>query len=181
MSGVSARPPDGADRAGAGASGEEEVSHEKNYMEAVRGRRHRANSWLRRRADQTLEELFAGKKYNGQREPQGAENLQAGFAGAEDYDADKHGRRPPYIVIVRRPEARSRNDDGPQAVEVQPIEMCAHDEARARAIRMLPTSRDIVQRLCTKPYFGGAFTVLKPIAWPCSRTTPTRTTSGRVR
>ena len=24
---------------------------------------------------------------------------------------------------------------------------------------------DIVQRLCTKPYFGGAFTVLKPIAW----------------
>jgi len=24
---------------------------------------------------------------------------------------------------------------------------------------------DIIQHLCAKPYFGGAFTVLKPISW----------------
>lgn len=34
------------------------------------------------------------------------------------------------------------------------------------ATRTWPTSRRTSsQRLCTRPYFGGCFTVLKPIAW----------------
>lgn len=49
--------------------------------------------------------------------------------------------------------------------------LCAHFGKEAyhfRALRYQDVANikeDIVQRLCTKPYFGGAFTVLKPIAW----------------
>lgn len=40
------------------------------------------------------------------------------------------------------------------------------EEARKAAYQDVANIKeDIVQRLCTKPYFGGAFTVLKPIAW----------------
>ena len=30
---------------------------------------------------------------------------------------------------------------------------------------LLYVKEDMIQRFCTKPYFGGVFTVLKPIVW----------------
>ena len=46
-------------------------------------------------------------------------------------------------------------------------EYTAYDEGKEREgyQDVANIKEDIVQRLCTKPYFGGAFTVLKPIAW----------------
>ena len=85
----------------------------------------------------------------------------------EDYDADvdTDAAAAPYIV-VRMTGGEIKNDDGPQAVEFSLI-VCAYDEGKEREgyQDVANIKEDIVQRLCTKPYFGGAFTVLKPIAW----------------
>ena len=59
-----------------------------------------------------------------------------------------------------------KNDDGPQEVEFSLI-ICAYDEGLERDgyQDVANIKEDIIQRLCTRPYFGGCFTVLKPIAW----------------
>ena len=85
----------------------------------------------------------------------------------EDYDADvdTDAAAAPYIV-VRMTGGEIKNDDGPQAVEFSLI-VCAYDEGKEREgyQDVANIKEAIVQRLCTKPYFGGAFTVLKPIVW----------------
>ena len=45
--------------------------------------------------------------------------------------------------------------------------ICAYDTGIERAgfQDVANIKEDIVQRACTAPYFGGAFTILKPIAW----------------
>ena len=69
-------------------------------------------------------------------------------------------------IVVRMTGGEIKNDDGPQAVEFSLI-VCAYDEGKEREgyQDVANIKEDIVQRLCTKPYFGGAFTVLKPIVW----------------
>lgn len=110
---VSARPTDGADRTGAGASGEEEVSHEELYG-CGEGRRHRANSQLCQDAlIETLEELFVGKKYNGQQSRKELKIFKQDLPVPEDYDADvdTDAAAAPYIV-VRMTGGEIKNDDG---------------------------------------------------------------------
>ncbi len=74
-------------------------------------------------------------------------------------------RTAPYIV-VRMTGGEIADDKSPQTVEFSLI-ICAYDTGIERDgfQDVANIKEDIVQRACTAPYFGGAFTILKPIAW----------------
>lgn len=116
---------------------------------------------------ETLEELFTGKKFNGQEGRKTLKIYKQDLPVPEDNDADADtdAAAAPYIV-VRMTGGQIENDDGPQKVEFSLI-ICAYDTGAAREgyQDVANIKEDIVQRLCAVPYFGGAFTVLKPIAW----------------
>ena len=80
-------------------------------------------------------------------------------------DADTDVAHAPYIV-VRMTGGEIADDKSPQTVEFSLI-ICAYDTGIERAgfQDVANIKEDIVQRACTAPYFGGAFTILKPIAW----------------
>ena len=71
----------------------------------------------------------------------------------------------PYIV-ARMTGGAIKDESGPQTVEFSLI-VCAYDEGGAREgyQDVANIKEDIVQRVCTRPYFGGAFTILKPVVW----------------
>lgn len=114
-----------------------------------------------------LEELFAGKKYSGQ---EGRKALRIfkqdlPIPGENDTDVDTDEAHAPYIV-VRLTGGEIADEDSPQVVEFSLI-LCAYDTGADRAGFQDVTNirEDIVQRVCTAPYFGGVFTIVKPIAW----------------
>lgn len=114
-----------------------------------------------------LEELFQGKKYSGQ---EGRKRLRVfkqdlPIPEDNDIDADSDQACAPYIV-VRMSNGQIKDDDAAQSVEFSLI-ICAYDTGKQREgyFDVANIKEDIIQRLCTRPYFGGAFTVLKPIAW----------------
>ena len=114
-----------------------------------------------------LRELFAGKKYNGQegRKPLVIFKQDLPIPEENDVDADTDVAHAPYIV-VRMTGGEIADDKSPQTVEFSLI-ICAYDTGIERAgfQDVANIKEDIVQRACTAPYFGGAFTILKPIAW----------------
>lgn len=114
-----------------------------------------------------LEELFAGKKYAGQEGRKALQVFKQDLPIPEDNDrdADTDEACAPYI-LVRMNSGQIKDDDAAQTVEFGLI-ICAFDTGRLREgfEDVENIKEDIVQRFCTKPYFGGAFTVLKPIAW----------------
>lgn len=114
-----------------------------------------------------LNELFRGKLYNGQ---EGRKTLQVykqdlPIPEDNDVDADIDRACAPYIV-VRMSNGQIKDDDAPQTVEFSLI-ICAYDTGGKREgfEDVENIKEDIIQRLCTRPYFGGAFTVTKPMAW----------------
>lgn len=114
-----------------------------------------------------LEELFEGKKYNGQ---QGKEYLTVykqdlPIPEDNDDDADADIASAPYIV-VQMTNGSISGDDSTQNVYFSII-ICAYDSGTKREgwKDVANIKEDIIQRVCSAPYFGGAFTVLKPIAW----------------
>ena len=114
-----------------------------------------------------LEELFQGKKYTGQegRKPLKVYKQDLPVPESNDEDVDTDAAAAPYIV-ARMSGGTVKNDGGPQEVEFSLI-ICAYDEGLERDgyQDVANIKEDIIQRLCTRPYFGGCFTVLKPIAW----------------
>ena len=113
-----------------------------------------------------LQELFAGKKYNGQEGRKALTIFKQDLPIPEenDVDADTDEAHAPYIV-VRMTGGEIADDKSPQLVEFSLI-ICAYDTGLDRAGFQDVTNikEDIVQRACSAPYFGGAFTILKPIA-----------------
>ena len=114
-----------------------------------------------------LEELFEGKKYNGQ---QGRKELKIykqdlPIPQSDDADVDTDKAEAPYIV-VRMTGGQIEDDDSPQTVDFSLI-VCAYDTGLGREgwQDVANIKEDIVQRVCTRPYFGGAFTILKPVVW----------------
>ncbi len=114
-----------------------------------------------------LQELFAGKKYNGQ---QGRKELKIfkqdlPIPEETDYDADTDAAYAPYIVVAMS-GGQIKDDDAPQTVDFGLI-VCTYDRGINRDgwQDVANIKEDIIQRLCSQPYFGGAFTVLKPITW----------------
>jgi hypothetical protein len=114
-----------------------------------------------------LSELFKGKKYNGQtgRKPLKVYKQDLPIPETGDDDVDTDAAAAPYIV-VRMIGGEIPDDDSPQGVQFS-ITMCAYDSGVQREgyQDVANMKEDIVQRVCTRPYFGGAFTIEKPITW----------------
>lgn len=114
-----------------------------------------------------LEELFKGKKYNGQQSRKELTIFKQDLPVPESYDADADtdAASAPYIV-VRMTGGQIEDDDSPQKVEFSLV-VCAYDEGKEREgyQDVANIKEDIIQRICTRPYFGGCFTVLKPFVW----------------
>lgn len=84
---------------------------------------------------------------------------------SDDADVDTDKAEAPYIV-VRMTGGQIEDDDSPQTVDFSLI-VCAYDTGLDREgwQDVANIKEDIIQRVCKAPYFGGAFTVLKPITW----------------
>ena len=114
-----------------------------------------------------LRELFDGKLFNGQQGRKALKVYKQDLPIPEnnDEDVDLDAAAAPYVVVVMT-GGQIPDDDGPQLVEFS-LTICAYDEGvnREGFQDVANIKEDIVQRVCTRPYFGGAFTILKPIAW----------------
>lgn len=114
-----------------------------------------------------LRELFEGKKYNGQegRKPLRVYKQDLPIPEGNDADVDTDAAEAPYIV-VRMTGGEIPDEKSTQTVEFSLI-ICTYDTGADRAGFQDITNirEDIVQRACTRPWFGGAFTIKKPIAW----------------
>lgn len=114
-----------------------------------------------------VEELMDGKRYTspGGKRAVRVYEQELPIPTEIDTDADTEDAPPPFI-IVRVEGGEIKNDDDPQTIEVNLV-LCAYDEARERTgWQDVGNMRErIVDELCEYPYFGGAYTVLKPIKW----------------
>ena len=114
-----------------------------------------------------LKELFADKLFCGQegRKPLKIYKQDLPIPQSDDADADTDKAEAPYIV-VRMTGGQIEDDDSPQTVDFSLI-VCAYDTGLDREgwQDVANIKEDIIQRVCKAPYFGGAFTVLKPITW----------------
>lgn len=115
-----------------------------------------------------LRELFAGKTYNGQKGPKELTIIKQDLPipkRQRDRRADTDDAFAPYIV-VEMDEGVIPDDDSPQLVDFGLV-ICTYDRGTEREgyLEMSNIKEDIIQRLCARPYFGGAFTILKPISW----------------
>ncbi len=118
-----------------------------------------------------LQELFKGCKYSS---PEGKKLLRIFRQGlntpvGNDEDVDTDDASAPYI-IVRMEGGEIPDDSSPQLVEFS-LEICAYDYGGENdgALDVMNIKEKIVQRVCSAPYFGGCFTILKPIAWAVQR------------
>jgi hypothetical protein len=114
-----------------------------------------------------LEELFQGKDYTS---PAGRRSLRIirqdiPIPEDDDEDVDTEESAVPYVRVAMN-GGEIPDDDSPQMVEFS-LTICAYDGGTQReGMRDVANIKeDIIQRVCTKPYFGGVFTILKPIAW----------------
>ena len=114
-----------------------------------------------------LRELFRGHKYNGQNGRKQVKIFKQDLPVPEDNDddADTDAAAAPYIV-VRLVGGQIANDDSTQQVQFS-ITICAYDSGNKREgfQDVANMKEDVVQKVCAEPYFGGTFTVEKPVAW----------------
>ncbi len=114
-----------------------------------------------------LEEMFRGQLYNGQEGQKPLKIFKQDLPVPEDTDADVDTDMAlaPYLV-VRMTSGEIKDENSPQTVEFS-IVICTYDCGKAREgyQDVANIKEDIMQRVCQQPYFGGAFTILKPIAW----------------
>lgn len=120
-----------------------------------------------------LEELFDGRKFMGQegRKPLKIIRQDIDIPEDNDEDVDTDISAAPYIKVAMT-GGEIPNADSPQLVEFS-LTICAYDTGtKHEGFRDVANIKeDIVQRVCTRPYFGGAFTILYPIAWAIQQDT----------
>jgi hypothetical protein len=114
-----------------------------------------------------LRELFEGKKFSGQegRKTLNVYKQDLPVPEDNDVDADTDAAAAPYIV-VQMTGGEIRDDNSPQTVDFS-LAICCYDTGKEREgyQDVANIKEDIIQRICSAPYFGGAFTILKPIVW----------------
>lgn len=114
-----------------------------------------------------LEELFDGKKFSGQEGRKALKIYKQDLPIPDDNDVDSDADTAcaPYVV-VKMAGGDIEKENEPQKIDFELI-ICAYDEGRDRAGMqdVGNIKEDIVQQICTVPYFGGIFTILKPIIW----------------
>lgn len=138
-----------------------------NYAAAAAGKIGRTPTLCQNALIEVLEDLFAGKKYSGQQSRKPLKFFKQDLPVPEenDYESDTDSACAPYVV-VKMAGGEIKDDDEPQSVDFELI-ICAYDvgKERAGAQDVCNIKEDIIQRICSAPYFGGIFTVLKPIVW----------------
>lgn len=116
---------------------------------------------------QTLQELFAGERYNGQKGRKPLKIYRQDLPIPEDNDSDVDTDRAcaPFVV-VQMTGGQIPDDTSPQTVDFSLV-ICAYDQGNDRAgwQDVANIKEKIVQRACRAPWFGGAYTIRKPIAW----------------
>lgn len=119
---------------------------------------------------ETLQELFKDKLYNGQTGYKPLKVYKQDLPipeseDDEDDDVDTDAAASPYIA-VRMIGGVISDDKSSQQVDFS-LTICAYDTGNKRAgyQDVSNIKEDIVQFACKHPYFGGAFTILKPITW----------------
>jgi len=115
-----------------------------------------------------LEGLFAGKKFIGQEGRKELKIIKQNLTipkRQRDRTADTDAATAPYITVEMN-EGAILDDDSPQLVDFTLV-ICAYDKGTDREGYRDVTNikEDIIQRICSRPYFGGVFTILKPITW----------------
>lgn len=115
-----------------------------------------------------LEELFAGRKFTGQEGRKELKIIKQNLPipkRQRDRKVDTDAAVAPYIV-VEMDEGAIPDDDSPQLVDFSLV-ICAYDKGTDREGHQDVSNikEDIIQRICSRPYFGGVFTVIKPITW----------------
>lgn len=114
-----------------------------------------------------LNELFEGKLFNGQtgRKPLRVYKQDLPIPEENDEDVDTDAAAAPYVV-VRMIGGNIPDDNSPQQCDFS-LTICAYDTGRKREgfQDVANIKEDIVQRVCQAPYFGGSFTIKKPITW----------------
>lgn len=114
-----------------------------------------------------LQELFKDRKFEGQtgRKPLRIYKQTLPSATENDEDVDTNNAPSPYI-IVRMTAGAVANDNDPQTIDMQ-LEICTYDDSGKHKgyEEVVNIKETIIQAVCTRPYFGGCFTILKPIAW----------------
>ena len=114
-----------------------------------------------------MEELFQGRKYAG---PGGRKALTVykqdlPVTTQDDYDADTSNAPSPYLV-VQMDGGSIPDDKSPQEVDFSLVICCYDDQGKREGYQDVSNIKEtIIQRICSAPYFGGAFTILKPYAW----------------
>lgn len=114
-----------------------------------------------------LEDLFKGKKYGGPAGPSsiGFYEQEIPMPTESDYDADTETAPAPFI-IVRCEAGKIPDDDSPQIMDYSIIFCTYDDDVKRTGWQDVVSIRErIIQKLCSEPYFGGAFTIQKPISW----------------
>lgn len=116
---------------------------------------------------EAMRELFKGNLYNGQDgyKPLKVYKQDLPIPESDDVDVDTDAASSPYIA-VRMLGGEIADDSSPQTVDFS-LTICAYDTGKERAgyQDVANIKEDIVQFACKHPYFGGAFTILKPVAW----------------
>lgn len=115
-----------------------------------------------------LEDLFQGKKFNGQQgmKPLNIFQQDLPIPIGSDIDVDIDAAACAPYIVVRMTGGEIPDNDSPQLVDFSLI-ICAYDTGRDReGFRDVSNIKeDIIQRVCSAPYFGGSFTIPKPIVW----------------
>ncbi len=114
-----------------------------------------------------LQELFKEKRFTGQegRKPLKVYKQDLYIPEGIDEDVDLDIACAPYIVVSMT-GGEILDANSPQKVEFSLV-ICVYDAGTKRVgfQDVSNIKEDIVQRCCSAPYFGGIFTILKPIAW----------------
>lgn len=114
-----------------------------------------------------LKDLFKGKKFTGQESEKELNVYPQDLPEPEgsDYDVDTDKAYSPY-VIARMVEGAIEDDNSTQVIEFQIVICCYNTKGKQYGYREVSNIKEgIIQQFCKAPYFGGAFTILKPIAW----------------
>lgn len=114
-----------------------------------------------------MRKLFEGKKYAGQegRKELNVFEQDTPIPQGDDDDVDTDRANAPYVV-VQMDGGAVNTPDNPQMVDFTLV-ICAFDRGADRQgyQDVANIKEDIVQRFCTAPYFGGAYTIQYPITW----------------
>ncbi len=115
-----------------------------------------------------LQELLKDQRYlgpGGSEKPVTIYKQDLPIPTDNDVDADTNDAPAPYIVVSMS-GGGIKDDNSTQNVDFSLV-ICCYDGGLERTgfQDVANIKEDIIQRFCTRPYFGGCFTVLKPITW----------------